>query len=80
MLSIVLGRAAIVTIAGIGVGLVLALALMRVVGALLYGVQPTDAPTFAMVSAVIAIVSIGASVIPARRATRVDPLIALRTE
>ena len=80
VLSMVLGRVAVVTIAGIGVGLALALAMTRVVGALLYGVEATDPPTFALVSAVIAVVAIGASAIPARRATRVDPLVALRTQ
>ncbi len=80
VLSIVLGRVAVVTIAGIGVGLALALAMTRVVGALLYGVEATDPATFALVSAVIAVVAIGASAIPARRATRVDPLVALRSE
>ena len=79
VLSIVLGRVAVVTIAGIGVGLVLALTMTRVVGALLYGVEATDPPTFALVSAVIAVVAIGASAIPARRAARIDPVVALRS-
>ena len=80
VLALVLCSVAVVTIAGIGVGLALALAMTRVVGALLYGVEATNPPTFALVSAVIAVVAIGASAIPARRATRVDPLVALRSE
>ena len=68
------------TAAGIGVGLVVALALTRVLSALLFGVRATDLVTYAAVSAVLAAVALVAIWIPARRASRVDPVLALRAE
>ncbi|HZO53640.1 MAG TPA: ABC transporter permease [Bryobacteraceae bacterium] len=68
--------------AGIGVsaGIALALASTRLMGTLLYGVQPTDTLTFAAVMGVVALVAAAASLLPAFRATRVDPMVALRSE
>jgi predicted permease len=65
---------------GIAVGLAGALGLTRVMNSLLFGVSTTDALTFATVPALLAAVAFAATVIPAWRATRVDPMVALREE
>jgi putative ABC transport system permease protein len=68
--------------AGIGVaaGVGLALGLTRLMGSLLYGVQATDTVTFGGVMGVVAMVAVGASLLPAYRATHVDPMVALRND
>lgn len=68
------------TLAGLAVGLVAALALGKVMGSILYGVEPSDPATFATVVAVLSAVAVVASLLPALRATRVDPLVALHHE
>jgi predicted permease len=68
------------TIAGIVLGLIAAGALTRVMSSLLFGISATDAVTFAAVPVVLAAVALLASYIPALRATRVDPVVALRDE
>jgi putative ABC transport system permease protein len=65
---------------GIVVGLVAALLGSRLLGGLLYGVQPHDPITFVAVTALLATVATLASYLPARRATRVDPTTALRAD
>jgi predicted permease len=70
----------ILTGIGIGVGVAASLAAARVMSTLLFGVSATDPITYAAVSAVIAAVALIATYLPARRAARVDPVIALRAE
>ncbi|HEX5601996.1 MAG TPA: ABC transporter permease [Pyrinomonadaceae bacterium] len=80
VLKLVMGQGMILTLIGIGLGLVCALILTRVMASLLFEVKPTDATTFAVVSISQAIIAMVACYVPARRATKVDPLVALRYE
>jgi len=77
---LIVGQAISLAGAGIAIGLGLAAATTRFLADLLYGVKPLDAGTFAAGAAIMLVVSIAASAIPARRAARVDPLMALRRE
>ena len=67
-------------LAGVAVGLVLAFALTRTLASQLYGISAIDAPTFVAVPLLLAAVALAACYIPARRASRIDPLVALRHE
>ena len=80
VLRLVLGQGLMLTLIGIAAGLISAYALTRLMASLLYGVTATDYLTFASVSAVLIAVGVVASYVPARRATKVNPTIALRTE
>jgi predicted permease len=76
----VVGQSLRLALTGIGVGLVVSFALTRLVASQLLGVSATDPLTFVGVSCLLCAVALAASIIPARRAIKVDPLIALRTE
>jgi predicted permease len=80
VLRLVLRQGLRVTVLGLAVGVAGALAATRLLQGLLYGVSPTDAWTFVGVSALLALVALLASYFPARRATKVDPVVALRYE
>ena len=80
VVGMVLKRASWLTGAGMGLGLVMAFLLARVLANLLKGVQPTDAVVFTSITVVIAAVALAASWLPARRAAKVDPMEALRSE
>ena len=80
VVGIVVGQAMLLAVIGACVGFVGALALGRFMSSFLYGVQPSDPLTFLAMSIVLGVVALAASYIPARRATRIDPLLALRHE
>jgi putative ABC transport system permease protein len=80
VLRLILGQGLALTLIGVGVGLAGAYGLTRLMASLLYGVPATDSLTFISVSGVLVAVGILASYLPARRATKVDPMIALRSE
>ena len=80
VLRLVLGQGLTLTLVGVGAGLISAYALTRLMASLLYGVTATDYLTFVSVSAMLIAVGVAASYVPARRATKVSPTIALRTE
>ena len=80
VLKLIAGQAFRLTLLGVGIGVVVAAAVTRLLASLLYGVNPTDLPTFVAVSLLLATVALLASCIPARRATKVDPMVALRYE
>ena len=80
VLALVLRQGAWLTAAGLGLGLIASLALSRLLGSLLFEVKPADAATSIAAVLLLAVVSLAACYIPARRAASVDPMIALRYE
>ena len=80
VVRLVVREAMTLVIVGIGIGVAAALALSRTLATMLFAIKATDPATFASVAALLAAVALLATYIPARRATRVDPIIALRAE
>jgi putative ABC transport system permease protein len=80
VLGLILREGMLVGLAGIGAGLAGALALSPVLGSLVFGVEVRDPYTYLVVATTLAAIALAACVIPARNASRVDPLVALRTE
>src|SRR5262249_23649601 len=76
----ILGQGLRLVLVGVGIGVTTAFAMTRVLSNLLFGVTPTDPPIFVVVPLLVVVVAILASYFPARRAQKVDPIIALRTE
>ena len=79
-MTLMLHQAAVLAAVGIVIGVIGAAALSRYLEGLLYGLTPLDPATFVAMIAAFAAVAALASYVPARRATRVDPVVALRTE
>ncbi len=78
VLGLILGQGMRLAGLGLGIGLLIAFAVTRLLRNLLLDVSPTDIPTILVVSAMLAVVAIAASLIPAHRATRIDPILAIR--
>lgn len=80
VLKLVIRQGVILILIGVAIGATSSLALTRVMGSFLFGVSATDPPTFAIISLLLGGVALAACYIPARRAMKVDPMIALRSE
>ena len=78
--KLIIGQGMLLVTVGVALGLGTSYALTRLIASLLFGVTPTNAATFVLVSAGLALVALVACYLPARRATKVDPLVALRYE
>lgn len=80
VLRMMLRRAGILTVAGVGIGLALAFELSHLAAGLIFGVRPHDPVVFSLITATVALIALGSSWIPARRAARIDPMTALHDE
>jgi len=80
VLTLVVRQAMVLALGGVGIGLLASLALTRLMKGLLFSVSVTDPMTFAAIALLMTLIALLACLIPARRATRVDPLVALRFE
>jgi len=80
LLALVLGQGVRLATLGAAIGIIGAVAATRLMGAMLFGVSPTDPLTLAAVAVSMCVVGVAASYLPARRATRVDPMTSLREE
>ena len=80
VLGLVMRRGVMLAAIGIGAGLVGAFAGARYLQSMLFGIEPRDPATFIAVAAMFAVVTTAAAYLPARRATRVDPIVALRVD
>ena len=80
VIALILSQALKLTVIGLGIGLIGAFVVTRTLGSLLYHVRPADPATFIAITALLAAITIMAGLVPALRATRIDPLVALRYE
>jgi ABC-type antimicrobial peptide transport system permease subunit len=80
VLSLIMKNGLTLVLTGIVIGVASAFGLTRFLATLLFGIEPTDRVTFVVVSGTFFVIAMAAALIPAIRATRVDPLVALRDE
>jgi putative ABC transport system permease protein len=80
ILRLILGQGLLLTATGVAIGLAGSIAVTRLIADLLFNVRPTDPVTFAMVALFLTAVALTASLLPALRATKVDPVVVLRNE